>query len=102
MFQPPQIAQASFDVRRRAKLCRVREKSGRFFVKTPEPDKDDRVVLFINEGILCFSSDTGEQCKANEIGKHCCRHVYAASRRREINRKFRATIARKKLDKRAA
>jgi hypothetical protein len=102
MIQQHQIAQASFDVRRKAKLCRVHEdKFGRLWIETPEPTKDNRVILYLENGILCVSVDTGEQCKANEIGKHCCRHVFAANRRKEINKKFRASLARTLAQKRS-
>jgi hypothetical protein len=107
MIQHSQVRQASFEVRRKAKLCRVHEdRFGRLWVETPEWFKDNRVVLFFDHGILCVSVETGELCKANEFGHHCCRHIYAADRRREINKKFRAslrrTLARKRLMRKAA
>lgn len=102
MFTKSQIADASFDVRRRAKLCRTHEEGNRVWVETPEFDKDNRVVEFYPFGIMCVSTDTGEQCKANEVGKHCCRHVFAANRRKEINAKRRRTLAMKKQESRAA
>lgn len=101
MIQPSQIKEASFDVRRKAKFCRTHEHGNQVDVMPFDESKDRRIVLFLTEGILCFSTD-GVACEANWHGRYCCYHVFAANRRREINAKRRATIARKRSEKRAA
>ena len=98
MFRPSQIDEASFEVRLKAKACECHEVDPKTVYVIPRDDsKDRRAVIWLLEGILCVSTDTGEICKANEIGNHCCYHVFAANRRREINAKRRATIRRKKF-----
>lgn len=100
MIQYSQIAKASFEVRRRAKECHAHERGNKVYVGPFDQTKDRRIVLFLTEGILCFSTD-GVSCEANWHGKHCCYHVFAANRRKEINKKRRDTIARKKLSRAA-
>lgn len=94
MIQQSQISEASFDVRRKAKFCRTRERGNKVYVNPFDETKDRRIVLFLTEGILCFSVD-GVACEANWHGRHCCYHIFAANRRKEINKKRRDTIARK-------
>lgn len=100
MIQKSQIAQASFDVRHKAKFCHTHERGNQVDVHPFDETKDRRIVLFLTEGILCFSTD-GVSCEANWHGKHCCYHVFAANRRKEINKKRRDTIARKERRKAA-
>jgi hypothetical protein len=90
-----QIKQASFDVRRKAKQCHALEREGKVYVIPFDETKEGRIVMFLTEGVLCFSTD-GVSCEANWIGKHCCYHIFAAHRRLEINKKRRATLARKR------
>ena len=92
MIQPSQIKQANFDVRRKAKFCHAYERGIRVYVIPFDDSKESRIVMFLTEGIMCFSTD-GVSCEANWHGKHCCYHVSAANRRREINAKRRATLA---------
>jgi hypothetical protein len=94
MIQVSDIQAASFPVRLKAKATRTRELDNCVYVMPLDESKDRRAVIFLAEGILCVSTD-GEQCKANEFG-NCCYHALAASRRREINRKRRATMASRK------
>lgn len=101
MIQQSQIKQASFDVRRKSKFCHSYERGDQVFVVPFDETKDRRIVLFLTEGILCFSTD-GVFCEANFRGKRCCYHVLAAHKRREINKKRRATLARKRQERRAA
>lgn len=101
MIQPSQIKQASFEVRQKAKFCHAYERGNKVYVVPFDATKDRRIVLFLSEGILCFSTD-GVFCEANFRGKQCCYHILAASRRRDINAKRRATIARKQQERKAA
>jgi hypothetical protein len=96
MIQYSQIATASFDVRRKAKTCRASERGNKVYVAPLDESKDRRIVLFLTEGVLCFSTD-GVACEANWHGRYCCYHVFAANRRREINAKLRRTLASKRL-----
>jgi hypothetical protein len=95
MITYSQIPQASFEVRRKAKQCHAFERGNRVYVIPFDETKEARIVMFLAEGIMCFTSD-GVSCEANWHGRHCCYHVFSASRRREINAKRRATIAMKK------
>ena len=101
MIRYSQIDEASLEVRRKAKQCHAHERGNKVFVLPFDETKDRRIVLFLTEGILCFSTD-GVSCEANWHGRHCCYHVLAANRRREINAKRRATLRRKKLQEQKA
>lgn len=92
MIQKSQISQASFDVRRKAKQCHAYERGDRVYVVPFDETKETRIVMFLTEGIMCFSTD-GVACEANWHGKRCCYHVFAANRRRDINAKRRRTLA---------
>jgi len=52
-------------------------------------------VFFEGPKVECFSVEDGTQCPANTFGNVCC-HAFAADRRKNINKKRRATLARKK------
>lgn len=95
MIQESQIREASFDVRRKAKFCRAHERGNKVYVEPFDQTKERRIVLFLTEGILCFTTD-GVSCEANWHGRYCCYHVMAAHRRREINAKRRRTLALKR------
>lgn len=92
MITYPQVEQASFEVRLKARRCHAFERGDKVVVIPFDQTKESRIVMFLTEGILCFSSD-GVSCEANWHGKHCCYHVFSADRRRRINAKRRATIA---------
>lgn len=89
-----QISRASDEVRARAKRFHCYERGHVVYVRT-EPKKDDRGVFFEGQRVSCFSAETGEQCPANTFGTVCC-HTFAASRRKDINAKRRATLALKR------
>lgn len=91
MIQPSELKFASAEVIARAKLCRAYERGNQVYVKPQIPMKENRIVIFLREGILCVATD-GEACPANDHGRYCY-HTLAANRRREINKKSRATRA---------
>src|SRR5688572_16486536 len=95
MIQYSQISEASFLVRQKAKACHANERGNKVYVSPLDESKDRRIVLFLTEGILCFSTD-GVACEANWHGRYCCYHVFAADRRKRINAKRRRTLANKK------
>lgn len=92
MITHSQIKQASFEVRRKAKQCHAFERGNQVYVIPFDETKELRIVMFLTEGIMCFSTD-GVSCEANWHGKRCCYHVAAAQRRRDINAKRRRTLA---------
>ena len=100
MIQESELKFASDDVIARAKKCRTNERGDHVYVDPQIPMKEQRIVLFLREGILCIATD-GVACPANDHGKYCY-HAYAAKRRKDINKKRRATIARKHQLARAA
>lgn len=95
MIARSQIASASEEVRARAKHFHCYERGVVVYVRT-EPYKHDRGVFFEGQRVSCYSAETGEECPANTFGNVCC-HTFAADRRKRINSKRRATIARKKF-----
>jgi len=94
MIDYSQISEASFDVRRKAKHCRARQVENAVYVLPLDPAKERRVVVFLNEGIICVSTD-GVQCEANSF-RNVCYHAVAAQRRKEINAKRRRTLAQRR------
>jgi len=94
MIQASALNSASFEIRRKAKACHAHERGNKVYVLPFDESKDRRIVLFLEVGILCFSTD-GTACEANSF-RSVCYHVLSAVRRREINRKRRATIQRKR------
>lgn len=86
---------ASEEVRSRAKKFRAFERGDRVYVMTEE-GKHDRGVFFEGPKVECFSVEDGTQCPANSFKTVCC-HAFAADRRKRINAKRRATLARKKF-----
>lgn len=103
MIHESDIPSASFDVRRKAKATRAFERGNVVLVVPNDESKVFREVHFLQGGwILCVDAGTGEPCEANSKGKRVCYHAFSAHRRREINAKRRATLARKRQEKRAA
>ena len=94
MIRLNQITNASFDIRRKAKQVSAREVENAVYIIPHDEKKDRRAVIFLPDGIICVSTD-GVACPANDFG-NVCYHVLAAARRREINRKRRETLRRKK------
>lgn len=95
MIARSQIKSASDEVRARAKTFRCFERGVVVYVRT-EPYKVDRGVFFEGQRVACYSVETGAMCEANTFGT-VCSHAYAADRRKQINKKSRATRARKKF-----
>lgn len=95
MILRSEIKFASPEVRARARKFRCFERGSRVYVMT-EPEKDDRGVFFEGPKVECFSVEDGTQCPANSFKTVCC-HAFAADRRKRINAKRRATLARKKF-----
>lgn len=97
MIHQSQIKEASFDVRLKAKRTRAFERGSVVLVVPHDESKAFREVVFLSGGgVLCFDAATSEPCQANSIGKRVCYHVLSAWKRREANRKRRATIAAKR------
>lgn len=95
MIARSQIKDASDEVRARAKKFHCFERGVVVYVRT-EPEKHDRGVFFEGQRVACYSVEIGDTCAANTFGNVCC-HAFAADRRKRINSKRRATIARKKF-----
>lgn len=95
MIARSQIKNVSDYVRERAKNFHCFERGVVVYVRT-EPYKVDRGVFFEGQRVACYSVETGEACKANEFGT-VCSHAFAALRRKEINKKSRATRAKRKF-----
>lgn len=95
MISRQQIKNASPEVIKRSKNFHCFERGVVVYVRT-EPYKVDRGVFFEGQRVACYSVETGEACKANEFGT-VCSHAFAADRRKQINKKSRATRARKKF-----
>ena len=86
------IADASFNVRRRAKQTRAFERGEHVLVVPLDDKKQFRLVSFLpNEFVICTAYETGEACEANAFGR-VCYHAVAGHKRREINRKRRETL----------
>ena len=95
MIRKSEINSASFDVRRRAKATRAFERGDHVLVAPHDEKKVLRVVTFMPNGqVMCQAYESGIECEANSH-QRVCYHVFSAARRREINRKRRATIKRK-------
>ena len=94
-----QLKFASEDQKRRAKACHSFERGQQVYVIPSEPAKEARIVIFLNEGILCIEPD-GTACPANDH-KKLCYHALSAARRKVINSKRRQTIATKREQKAA-
>ena len=96
MIHASQIDEASAPVKERAKHTRAFERGNCVLVAPHDEEKDLRLVEFLpRQMVLCVAFETGEPCGANDHGRYCY-HTVAAKRRREINRKRRATLAMKK------
>jgi hypothetical protein len=97
MIHESKIPEASFDVRLKAKDTRAFERGNVVFVVPDDESKVFREVHFLSGGwVLCVDAWTKEPCKANEVGKRCCYHIFSAKHRKDINAKRRATLVRKK------
>ncbi len=74
------IANASENVKRRAKTCFVKRLTPNSFRVTPRQyPKSRRLVLFLDDAtVLCLDQNTGDSCPANQFGVACA-HVYRAT-----------------------
>src|SRR5690349_15858820 len=103
MIHESKIPEASFDVRLKAKDTRAFERGNVVLVVPNDETKVFREVHFLSGGwVLCVDAWTRKPCKANEVGHHCCYHIYSAKRRKDINAKRRETLRRKKSERIAA
>lgn len=68
MIQQDTLKFASPDVVKRAKKCKTNERGNQVYVDPKVPMKDIRIVLFLDEGILCIATD-GVACPANDHGR---------------------------------
>jgi hypothetical protein len=84
------IKQASDAVRAKALRTRAFQRGNRVLVAPRDAGKALRLVEFNGNTVTCVAFETGEACPANEHGRYCY-HALAALRRKEINRKARAT-----------
>lgn len=100
MITRSQLNSVSDRIRARGLTFNCYERGQWVYVRT-EAEKDDRAVLFNGNTLECFSAETGSQCEANQF-KGPCAHAWAALRRKEINKKSRATRAGKQEQRKAA
>jgi hypothetical protein len=100
MIQVSQLKMATDEQKRKALACRTAERGEQVYVMPRDETRERRIVIFLNEGILCISTD-GTACPANDH-KRTCYHALSAARRKVINAKRRRTIAMKKQGSKAA
>lgn len=102
MVHASDIDAASFEVRRKAKQTRAFERGPCVLVVPKDENKAMRYVTFLpHGGVTCVDAVLGDPCEANSR-QLICYHSFSAKRRREINKKLRATIRAKKQGFKAA